>query len=108
MHRDSLTRACSLRSLRIISELFRTRVLHGRDASTGSPIRQLGSQTLAFLAHNDLYLVAIVRNNANIMMTTAFLSSVRSLSPQRAIQPSARRAHTLCRSRLTCARWACL
>jgi hypothetical protein len=40
-----------------------------------------GSQTLTYLSHNDVHLVAVVKNNANVMMTMTWLSSVRIQEP---------------------------
>lgn len=40
-----------------------------------------GSQTLTYLSHNDLHLVAVVKNNANVMMTMNWLASVRVCPP---------------------------
>lgn len=66
--------------LRTVSELFRTRVLHTLgNAQTSSPVRQIGSRTIAYLTHRDIHLVAVVKNNANVLMTLTWLSSLIKL-----------------------------
>jgi hypothetical protein len=70
-------------SLRVVSDIFRTRVLHAHAQTSGSaPVCQLGSLTLAHVANRDIYLVAVVRNNANVVMALQWLHSVRALSNQ--------------------------
>lgn len=57
-------------------------MLHNQgQAATSAPIRMFGSQTLTYLSHNDLHLVAVVKNNANVMMTMNWLASVRVCPP---------------------------
>lgn len=36
----------------------------------------IGSVTFMYLRHNDLYLLALTRNNANAMMAFKFVTSV--------------------------------
>eukprot|EP00892_Ulva_mutabilis_P006462 jgi/Ulvmu1/4188/UM019_0167.1 len=65
VYRDNL-------SLRVVSDIFRTRVLHYQ-ASQSAPVCQSGSLTLAHIACQDVFLVAVVKNNANVVMALKWL-----------------------------------
>ncbi|GBF91132.1 AP-2 complex subunit mu [Raphidocelis subcapitata] len=61
---------------RDMAENFRTQILNNKDAaSTQTPVRTLGSVTFMYLRHNDVYLLMVTRNNANVMMSFKFMTS---------------------------------
>jgi hypothetical protein len=61
-----------------MADNFRTQILNNKDAaSTQTPVRTLGSVTFIYLRHNDIYLLMVTRNNANVMMSLKFMTSVR-------------------------------
>lgn len=66
-------------SLRVVSDIFRTRVLHYQ-ASQSAPVCQSGSLTLAHIACQDVFLVAVVKNNANVVMALKWLDLVCTLT----------------------------
>lgn len=67
----------ALCSLRVVSDIFRTQVLHSQaQVSSSAPVCQAGALTLAHIANRDIFLVAVVRNNANVVMALQWLSSV--------------------------------
>ena len=71
-HRDS--HSCSLR---VVSEIFRTRVLHTQaQAANSAPVCPAGDLALAHIANRDVFLVAALRNNANVMMALQWLDAV--------------------------------
>jgi hypothetical protein len=61
-----------------MAENFRTQILNNKEAaSIQTPVRTLGSCTFMYLRHNDIYLLMATRNNANVMMSFKFMTSVR-------------------------------
>jgi hypothetical protein len=70
---QTLVSVCSLRH---VSDVFRTRVLHYQ-AAHSAPVCQSGSLTLAHVSCQDVFLVCVVKNNANVVMALKWLDSVR-------------------------------
>jgi hypothetical protein len=65
-------------SLKTVSDIVRTRVLHSQaQAANSAPVCQEGNLTLAHVSNGDIFLVVVVRNNANIMMALQWLNAVR-------------------------------
>lgn len=67
---------------RSIAENFRTKILNEKesDASSGAgPVRTFGSVTFLTLRHADLYVLALVTRNANVMLGFKFMTSVSPL-----------------------------
>lgn len=61
-----------------MAENFRTQILNNKEAaSIQTPVRTLGSCTFMYLRHNDVYLLMVTRNNANVMLAFKFMTSVR-------------------------------
>ncbi len=64
-----------------MAENFRTQILNNKEASSmQAPVRTLGSCTFMYLRHNDVYILALTRNNANVMLAFKFMTSVSKLS----------------------------
>lgn len=65
---------------RNMAENFRTQILNNKEAaSIQTPVRTLGSCTFMYLRHNDVYLLMVTRNNANVMMAFKFMTSLVDL-----------------------------
>ena len=61
-----------------MADNFRTQILNNKEAaSIQTPVRTLGSCTFMYLRHNDLYVLMVTRNNANVMLAFKFMTSVR-------------------------------
>jgi hypothetical protein len=68
-----------------MADNFRAQILNNKEAaSIQTPVRTLGSVTFMYLRHNDLYVLMVTRNNANVMLAFKFMSSVRRLARSRA------------------------
>jgi hypothetical protein len=76
-----------------MADNFRSQILNAKTESAAlqSPIRKMGSCTFIYLRHNDVYVVGITRNNANVMLALKFMTSVGSGAPPRPL-PSPRPA----------------
>lgn len=78
-----------------MADNFRSQILNAKaeSAALQTPIRKMGSCTFMYLRHNDVYLLGITRNNANVMLALKLLTSVRSPGarrrPQHRPNPSA-------------------
>lgn len=68
-----------------MAENFRTQILNskGESAALQTPVRKMGSCTFIYLRHNDIYVLALTRNNANVMLTLKFITSVRRRNGRR-------------------------
>lgn len=61
-----------------MADNFRTQILNNKEAAAiQTPVRTLGSVTFMYLRHNDLYVLMVTRNNANVMLAFKFMTSVR-------------------------------
>lgn len=62
-----------------LAAAFRSEVINSkdRDASTLTPVRQVGEHTFVYLRSSNVYLLAITKSNSNAMLIFQFLSRVR-------------------------------
>lgn len=73
---------------RDMAENFRTQILNSKDTSVGThaPVRTLGSCTFMYLRHSDLYILMVTKNNANVMMSFKYMTSVSTTAAGRGNQ----------------------
>ena len=68
-----------MRCRRNLGTTFRTHILNAKDSestSAATPVRVLGSCSFLYMRSNDVYILAVTRNNANAMLTFQFMSNV--------------------------------
>ena len=67
---------------RNLASAFRSHIINSRqtdNVSALAPVRLLGSTSFLYMRHNDVYILAVTKNNANAMSTFYFMNSVRLL-----------------------------
>ncbi|KAI8472032.1 MAG: Mu homology domain-containing protein [Monoraphidium minutum] len=65
---------------RDMAENFRAQILNNKEAAAvQTPVRTLGSVTFMYLRHNDLYILMVTRNNANVMLAFKFMTALVDL-----------------------------
>ena len=69
---------------RNLATAFRTHIINSpketEHVSTSSPVRVLGSCSFMYMRHNDVYILAVTKSNANVMLSFQFMTQVRSHS----------------------------
>ena len=71
---------------RNLASAFRTHIINSPKETEAlalqSPVRVMGSCSFMYMRHNDVYLLAVTKNNANVMLAFQFMTQVRTLSPK--------------------------
>lgn len=66
---------------RNLATAFRTHIINSpketEHVSTSSPVRVLGSCSFMYMRHNDVYILAVTKSNANVMLSFQFMTQVR-------------------------------
>ena len=65
---------------RNLATAFRTHIINSpketEHVSTSSPVRVLGSCSFMYMRHNDVYILAVTKSNANVMLSFQFMTQV--------------------------------
>ncbi|KAK9805823.1 hypothetical protein WJX73_004276 [Symbiochloris irregularis] len=67
---------------RNLATVFRTHILNSKESdhvASATPVRVLGSCSFIYLRSNDVYILAVTKNNANAMLTFQFMTNVVTL-----------------------------
>lgn len=68
---------------RNLATAFRTHIINSpketEHVSTSSPVRVLGSCSFMYMRHNDVYILAVTKSNANVMLSFQFMTQVSLL-----------------------------
>ena len=71
---------------RNLASAFRTHIINSpketESLALQSPVRVMGSCSFMYMRHNDVYLLAVTKNNANVMLAFQFMTQVRMLPPK--------------------------
>ena len=66
---------------RNLATAFRTHIINSpketEHVSTSSPVRVLGSCSFMYMRHNDVYILAVTKSNANVMLSFQFMTQVQ-------------------------------
>ena len=69
---------------RNLASAFRTHIINSPKETEAlalqSPVRVMGSCSFMYMRHNDVYLLAVTKNNANVMLAFQFMTQVRTHS----------------------------
>lgn len=68
---------------RNLATVFRTHILNSKESdhvANSTPVRVLGSCSFIYLRSNDVYILAVTKNNANTMLTFQFMTNVCHLA----------------------------
>ena len=80
-----LKRCSLLHCRRNLASAFRTHIINSpketESLALQSPVRVMGSCSFMYMRHNDVYLLAVTKNNANVMLAFQFMTQVRVLPP---------------------------
>ena len=66
---------------RNLATAFRSHILNAKEADSivhNAPCRVLGSCSFMYMRHNDVYILAVTKSNANAMMTFTFMTQASS------------------------------
>ena len=79
-----LTSTTALLYRRNLATAFRTHIINSpketEHVSTSSPVRVLGSCSFMYMRHNDVYILAVTKSNANVMLSFQFMTQVTAAS----------------------------
>ncbi|DBA77894.1 TPA: AP-2 complex subunit mu [Trebouxia sp. C0005] len=68
---------------RNLASAFRTHIINSpketEHVSTSSPVRVLGSCSFMYMRHNDVYILAVTKSNANVMLSFQFMTQIVAL-----------------------------
>ncbi|KAL3152930.1 hypothetical protein ABBQ38_012233 [Trebouxia sp. C0009 RCD-2024] len=68
---------------RNLATAFRTHIINSpketEHVSTSSPVRVLGSCSFMYMRHNDVYILAVTKSNANVMLSFQFMTQIVAL-----------------------------